>query len=135
MTVSWTLPGLRHSFGPLQTCTKHLEGMDVDAIEFLPALKCVELKNKVIQTTVTEKAKFTNVERSEALESLGVVQFFNGDFAEAVQSLEGSIGPRFIKLKSKKRLVMIKMLVSLNYCSLSALGHKTLIFPSPSVTV
>jgi hypothetical protein len=86
--------------------------MDVDSIDFLPTLKAFELRDKVLQTTRTEKARFTNIERSEALESLGVAQFYNGDYADAVVNLEGAIAPRYVKLKSKKRLIMIKSLVS-----------------------
>lgn len=91
--------------------------MDVDAIDFLPTLKVFDLKNKVVISTRTEKAKYTNIERSEALESLGVAQFYNGDFADAVLNLEASIAPRFVKLKTKKRMIMIKTLVRPLYCS------------------
>jgi hypothetical protein len=85
--------------------------MDLDAIDFLPALKEFDLKKRVALVTGVEKAKYTNIERSEALESLGIAQFFSGNFSEAVTNLEAAISARFVKLKSKKRLAMIKMLV------------------------
>ena len=85
--------------------------MDFSTVPFLPELKINEFKAKVEKTTVTEKINHTDIERSEALESLGIAQFYNGDFADAVVNLESSISQRFIKLKSKKRLSTVKMLV------------------------
>ena len=86
--------------------------METDKVDVLPALKILELKKRVAITTNLDKEKYTPIERSEALESLGVSQYFNGDYSEAVVNLEAAIGPRFLKLKSKKRITLIKSLVS-----------------------
>lgn len=78
----------------------------------LPTLKIHELQEQVEKKTAGRK-EFTNIERSEALESLGIAQFYNGDYAEAISNLEGAIAPRYIKIKAKRRVAIIKTLVSI----------------------
>lgn len=85
--------------------------MDFETVDILTALKINEFESKVA-ITASSKKEYTNIERSEALETLGIAQFYNGDYADAVTNLEKSISPRYIKLKSKKRVMVVKSLVS-----------------------
>lgn len=98
--------------------------MNFGNVLILPTLKIHDLQEQVETKTLGRK-EYTNIERSEALESLGIVQFYNGDYAEAISNLEASIAPRYIKLKAKKRVAMVKTLV--RYISqLYQFGHTSL---------
>jgi len=77
----------------------------------LPTLKIHELQEQV-ERKIAGRKEFTNIERSEALESLGIAQFYNGDYAESISNLEAAIAPRYIKIKAKRRVAIIKTLVS-----------------------
>lgn len=84
--------------------------MDFEEVDILTSLKINEFEARVA-ITASSKTEYTNIERSEALETLGIAQFYNGDYSDAVINLEKAISSRYIKLKSKKRVVIIKTLV------------------------
>lgn len=85
--------------------------MNFSNVLILPSLKVHQLEEDVARKSAN-KTKYTNVERSDAFESLGIAQFYNGNYADAITNLEAAIAPRYIKVKSKKRVAMIKTLVS-----------------------
>ena len=85
--------------------------MNFNNVLILPPLKVLQLEDDVARKTA-DKTRFTNIERSDAFESLGIAQFYNGNYAEAISNLEASIAPRYIKVKSKRRVAVIKTLVN-----------------------
>lgn len=84
--------------------------MEFEGIDILTALKISEFESNVALTS-SSKTDYTNIERSEAFETLGIAQFYNGDYSDAVLNLEKAISNRFINLKSKRRLMIVKSLV------------------------
>ena len=109
--------------------------MDFERIDFLTSLKINELEAKVALTS-SSKTEYTAVERTEALESLGIAQYFNGDYFDALHNLEASISQKYIKLKSKKRLALIQSLVSQHNASVSTFAiisiHLSFSFNAPA---
>jgi len=85
--------------------------MNFGNVLILPPLKVHQLEDDVARKTA-DKTKYTNIERSDAFESLGIAQFYNGNYGEAISNLEAAIAPRYIKVKSKRRVAVIKTLVN-----------------------
>eukprot|EP01032_Pedospumella_encystans_P025765 gene25765-29109_t len=101
--------------------------MNFNNVLILPPLKVHQLEDDVARKTA-DKTRFTNIERSDAFESLGIAQFYNGNYAEAISNLEASIAPRYIKVKSKRRVAVIKTLLGSLYYRFGDLQRAELLF-------
>jgi Tfp pilus assembly protein PilF len=85
--------------------------LDVDTLDFLTVLKVTEFEDKVKLSHSSDEL-YTDIERADALESLGIAYFTNGNYIDALNSLEACISPQYRKLKTMKRLATIYTLVS-----------------------
>lgn len=81
----------------------------MDEIEFVPSAKLLELKAKLDECMESEES--TDIERSEAFESLGIAQFYCGEYLDSVSNLELSICEEYVELKTGDRLSYIRILV------------------------
>lgn len=57
-------------------------------------------------------AKYTDIERSEAHERLGIVQYYHGNFADSLKNLEAALRPKYMEHKLPRNILYINIMVS-----------------------
>lgn len=78
------------------------------------------VKSQITLSRIKEAAnKYSIVEQSEAYEIMGICQYFNGQYRDAMANLEMSIKGSYEGVKPPKQLCYIKILVGLYYYSVS----------------
>jgi len=70
-----------------------------------------DILNSKLISKKSDEVIITDIEKSDIYESLGITQFFNGDYSESIDNLQASIQPQYLRLKSKKRICYVKLLV------------------------
>ncbi len=89
--------------------------MDFDRVHLIVSDNVKQFQ-KALKKITRRKKKYTDVEVSEAYESLGIAQFYHGDLKEAVINLELSIDPRYIELKPERSVIYVKIMLANLYC-------------------
>jgi hypothetical protein len=74
-------------------------------------LESIIVNSKSNQQLSSSSSMYTDIEKSEIYESLGITQFFNGNYSEAIDNLKASVQPQYLRLKSNKRICYVKLLV------------------------
>jgi len=78
-------------------------------------LESIIVNSKSNQQLSSISSMYTDIEKSEIYESLGITQFFNGNYSEAIDNLKASIQPQYLRLKSNKRICYVKLLIGILY--------------------
>eukprot|EP00601_Ochromonadales_sp_CCMP2298_P004228 CAMPEP_0173178772 /NCGR_PEP_ID=MMETSP1141-20130122/5724_1 /TAXON_ID=483371 /ORGANISM="non described non described, Strain CCMP2298" /LENGTH=257 /DNA_ID=CAMNT_0014101305 /DNA_START=353 /DNA_END=1123 /DNA_ORIENTATION=- len=84
--------------------------LDLSQAELLPQLAVVEFEERL--GVVSDVDLYTDAERSDAHERLGVALFFNGDI-RALAQLQSALAPPYATLKSLPRVAHIKVLLGI----------------------
>ncbi len=93
--------------------------MDFDCLDLVVSDNIVQYR-EALEEVINENhaEKYTDVEKSDAFERLGIAQFYHGDYKEAVTNLEIAICPQFLEFKSARSIALVKSTV---LCDLDAL--------------
>ena len=94
--------------------------MDIDKVDFIPSalveeyhIKVQELLKPVFDDELNEVHEtYLDIQRAEALESLGIIQFFQGDWNNAIKHLDQSLS--YVQVRERrglKRIAMTQLLV------------------------
>ena len=71
--------------------------------------KYQEQLNEVIAEE--NSSKYTDIERSEAHERLGIVQYYHGNFNDSLKNLEAALRPKYMEHKLPRNIVYINIMV------------------------
>lgn len=96
--------------------------MNIDRVDFIPRsllddlqVKATDLLRPVFDDELNEVHEtYLDIQRAEALEALGIVQFYSGDWSNAIRHLEKSISyTQIIERRGLKRVAMTQLMVSI----------------------
>ena len=113
---------------------------DYSKILFLPASAVQELELRVDHAH-NPQSDLTDIEKSDALESVGIAKYYNGEYKAAIFYLECAISGPYGVMKAPRRLAYVNLLVSINdsvitpnYMTVPETIHCTTIMPRCYIT-
>jgi len=87
--------------------------LSIASIDMIP--EDLLVKSQITLSRIKENTKkYSVVEQSEAYEIMGICQYFNGQYRDAMLNLETSIKGQFEAIKPPRQLCYIQILVNIS---------------------